>query len=86
MAICLPNEERSMIMRAEKTSGAERLIPALEHVAFVSEPAAIDRFEVRILPNGTIYFKGSRERIAEFLQACAAEGLETHVDHVALCG
>lgn len=70
------------------TAAAEtrRLLPPLVDVPFVAEPPGIDRFEVRILPNGHVYFKGTRERIEEFLRVCAAEGLEVQIDHIALCG
>ncbi len=63
-----------------------RLIPALPGGAFVTEPEEINRFVVRISPDGDISFRGSRERIDVFLRACAEVGLETHVDHIALCG
>lgn len=75
-------QERKVEVKLE----AGRLLPSLTGVPYVEEPPGIDRFEVRILPNGHIYFKGSHERIEEFLQACAAEGLEVTVDHIALCG
>lgn len=67
-------------------NSAQRLIPALPDVPFVRQPDEIDRFEVRILPNGALSFKGSRKRIQEFLDACAAEGVILHVDHISLCG
>jgi hypothetical protein len=63
-----------------------RLLPALEPGDFIDKPEEIDRFMVRIWPDGTLYFKGSRARIEEFLQVCAAEGLDIHVNHIALCG
>jgi len=63
-----------------------RLIPKLPTGAFVSEPEDINRFVVQISPDGHISFRGSRDRIDAFLQACAEVGLEAHVDHIALCG
>jgi len=70
----------------ETASSVTRLIPALPAGDFVNKPEEIDRFFVRLLPDGTIYFKGSRARIEEFLGACAAIGLDIDVDHVSLCG
>ncbi|MGH2517594.1 MAG: hypothetical protein ACRDHP_18240 [Ktedonobacterales bacterium] len=64
----------------------ERLIPALPPGDFVLHPDEIDRFVARLLPDGTIYFKGTRERIDEFLMACADLGLVVHVDYISLCG
>lgn len=68
------------------SNNAERLIPALPAGDFVNKPAEIDRFIVRIQPDGTIYFKSSRERIEEFLRLCADVGIEVQVDHISLCG
>lgn len=65
---------------------AQRLIPALSPGAFVEEPEEIDRFLVRIWPDGTIYFKGNRARVEEFLQGCAQAGLEVRVNYISLCG
>ncbi len=52
----------------------------------MNKPSEIDRFVVRVWPDGKLYFKGSRERIGEFLRLCAEEGLEVQVDHISLCG
>ena len=65
---------------------AKRIIPALEHGDFVEKPEEVDRFIVRIWPDGTLYFKGSRPRIEEFLQRCAEAGMPIDVDHISLCG
>ena len=65
---------------------AQRLIPALPPGDFVDPPEEIDRFLVRIWPDGTLYFKGSRARIEEFLRECAEVGLEVKVNHISLCG
>jgi hypothetical protein len=67
-------------------TGAVRLIPALPPGEFVVEPEEIDRFVVRLLPDGTLYFKGTRERITAFLAACREVGLEVRVAYVSLCG
>lgn len=64
----------------------ERLIPALPAGDFVDELEEIDRFIVRIWPDGTISFKGTRSRIDEFLRLCTEMGLEMCVDHISLCG
>jgi hypothetical protein len=64
--------------------GAARLLPALPAGSFINKPGEIDRFLVRIRPDGTLYFKGSRERIAEFLQLCEAVGVQVHVRHISL--
>lgn len=68
------------------TPHAPRLIPALPDGAFVAKPEEIDRFVVRVLPDGSLYFKGSRSRIDDFIAACNQVGLELHISHVALCG
>jgi hypothetical protein len=65
---------------------AQRLIPALLPGDFVNKPEEIDRFTVRLWPDGTLYFKGTRERIDEFLRLCAEAGIEVSVDHISLCG
>jgi len=65
---------------------ATRLIPALPTSEFVEQPEEIDRLIVRLLPDGTLYFRGLRLRVEEFLEACAAVGLDLQVDHIALCG
>ncbi|HEU4784775.1 MAG TPA: hypothetical protein VFS83_15660 [Ktedonobacterales bacterium] len=73
--------------RGVETGGvAIRLIPALPAGAFVAKPDEIDRFVVRILPDGSLYFKGSRARIDDFIAACNEVGLELHISHIALCG
>ncbi|HTK12127.1 MAG TPA: hypothetical protein VL485_33455 [Ktedonobacteraceae bacterium] len=64
----------------------ERLIPALPPGEFVDKPEEIDRFIIRLSPDGTLFFKGSRARIQEFLQRCAQAELDIQVDHVSLCG
>jgi hypothetical protein len=64
----------------------ERLIAPLPTGDFVHKPDEIDRFLVRVWPDGRIYFKGSRERIDEFLHQCAEAGLSVQVDHISLCG
>ena len=53
---------------------------------FVDEPPTIERFFVRVWPDGTLYFKGPHDRIDEFLAACAAEGITLTIDHISLCG
>jgi hypothetical protein len=65
---------------------AGRLIPMLPEGDFINKPEEIDRFVVQVWPDGTIFFKGGRTRIEEFLRLCAEEGLTIHVDHVSLCG
>jgi hypothetical protein len=70
----------------ETGGGATRLIPALPEGAFVAKPDEIDRFVVRVLPDGSLYFKGSRARIDDFIAACNEVGLELHISHIALCG
>ena len=67
----------------------ERLVAALPKANpedFVNPPEVIDRFLVRIGPDGTLYFKGSRARVDEFVQRCIKSGLNMHVDHLSLCG
>ena len=66
--------------------GAKRLIPALPQGDFVDKPEEIDRFIVRVWPDGTLFFKGNRARIEEFLTLCNEAGLKVQVDHVSLCG
>ncbi|HEY1351784.1 MAG TPA: hypothetical protein VGF67_19355 [Ktedonobacteraceae bacterium] len=66
-----------------------RLLPALpasDADDFVEYPAEIDRFLVRIWPDGTIYFKGKRARIEEFLQHCREKGIVLTIKHISLCG
>lgn len=65
---------------------SQRLLPALPAGEYVHKPQEIDRFVVRVWPDGKLYFKGSRERIDEFLRLCMEEGLEVQVDHISLCG
>lgn len=67
-------------------TGAERLLPALPPGPYVIEPEEIDRFYVRVQEDGTLFFKGSRARIEEFLRVCAECGLELRVGHIAYCG
>ncbi|GLV54408.1 hypothetical protein KDH_12550 [Dictyobacter sp. S3.2.2.5] len=63
-----------------------RLIPPLPQGPFINEPEKIERFMVRIAPDGKIMFKGTRESIEEFLRFCHEQGLLVHVDHISLCG
>lgn len=69
-----------------QTPFPERLVPALPAGDFVNKPEEIDRFIVRVWPDGTISFKGTRPRIDEFLRLCSEAGLELCVDHISLCG
>lgn len=66
--------------------GAARLLAPLPPGPLVAQVAEIDRFYVRIEDDGSLFFKGSRERIEEFLEACADAGLELRVGHIAYCG
>lgn len=68
------------------SSNNERLIPALPEGDFVDKPDEVDRFIVRVWPDGTLYFKSTRPRINEFLQYCKEAGLSVQVDHISLCG
>lgn len=68
------------------TTGAERLLPALPSVTFVEEPPAIDRFELRLSPDGSLYLKSTRERIDEFVRRCAEVGLDVQIHYISLCG
>jgi len=63
-----------------------RLIAPLPAGDFINKPEELDRFTIRVLPDGTIAFKGSRARIDEFLQRCADVGLVIQVDYISLCG
>lgn len=65
---------------------AERLLPALPEGDFVNKPEEIDRFIVHVWPDGRISFKGTRERIEEFLRLCSEDGIEVNVDYISLCG
>jgi hypothetical protein len=66
---------------------SERLaIMPLSDDAYINAPEEIDRFLVRVWPDGTLYFKGSRRRIEEFLRLCEEMGIPLSVDHIALCG
>lgn len=67
-------------------NNAERLVPALPAGDFVDAPEEIDRFIIRLWPDGTLFFKGNRARIDEFLQLCKEAGLSVDVDHISLCG
>jgi hypothetical protein len=67
-------------------TSSRRLVPALPEGDFVDKPEEIDRFIVRLWPDGTLFFKGNRARIDEFLALCAEAGLELEVDHISLCG
>ncbi len=70
----------------KKTDGATRLLPPLPAGPLVAQVEEIDRFYVRIEEDGSLFFKGSRERIEAFLKACAEVGLELRVGHIAYCG
>jgi hypothetical protein len=63
-----------------------RLIPELPTGEFVNAPEEIDRFILRLWPDGTIQFKGPQQRVEEFLQRCNEAGLHISVDHVSKCG
>jgi hypothetical protein len=67
-------------------NSSQRLLSPLPESNFVDRPEEIDRFIVRIWPDGTLYFKGNRTRIDEFLSRCAEAGLDVQVDHISLCG
>jgi hypothetical protein len=71
---------------ADGPAQVTRLLAALPAGEFVGKPPEVDRFMVRVWPDGTVYFKGSRERIDEFLRACAAQGVQLNIDHISLCG
>jgi len=81
-----PTPAPPMALAQPEASTALRLIPPLPKGPFVAEPEEIDRFVVRVLPDGSLYFKGSRERIDTFLATCAKLGLEVRVNSIALCG
>ncbi|HEY1388507.1 MAG TPA: hypothetical protein VGF38_08180 [Ktedonobacterales bacterium] len=72
--------------RNDKGVMTTRLIPALPAEDYVDHPEELDRFFVRVLPDGTITFRGSKERIAEFLERCAAAGIPITVAHINQCG
>lgn len=63
-----------------------RLLTELPEGEFIDKPEEIDRFLVRLWPDGRLYFKGSRGRIDEFLRLCAEAGLEVQVEQCSLCG
>ena len=63
-----------------------RLIAALPEEEFVDKPEEIDRFIVRLWPDGSLYFKGPRARIDEFVLLCREMGLDVQVDYLSLCG
>ena len=67
-------------------NNAQRLIPALPEGEFVDKPEEIDRFIIRLWPDGTLFFKGNRARIDEFLKLCEEAGLAVDIDHISLCG
>jgi hypothetical protein len=73
-------------MQEESRMSEGRLLPELPAGEFIDRPEVIDRFVIQILPEGVLTFMGTRERIAEFLQICAEEGLELRVEYVTLCG
>ena len=70
----------------ESLSFAPRLIPALSDGDYIDKPEEIDRFLVRLWADGSLSFKGSREKIDEFLRLCDESGIEIQVDHISLCG
>lgn len=70
----------------EKPSALSRYLTVMPEATYIDKPTEIDRFIVRVWPDGKLYFKGSRERIEEFLGLCAEMGLEVQVDHISLCG
>lgn len=86
----MPNEPKQHIVldgAIEATEqAAHRLLPALPAGKFINKPPEIDRFLVRIWPDGTLYFKGSRERVVEFLHTCNLMGIRVRVNHISLCG
>ena len=67
-------------------SEKQPLILALPVADILNEPAELDRLCIQLLPDGTLRFKGTRARVLEFLDACAAAGLELRVDHISRCG
>lgn len=70
----------------KRQSFAPRLLPALPAGEYIHKPEEIDRFLVHLWPDGHLSFKGSREKIDEFLRLCAEMGIELQVDHISLCG
>lgn len=62
------------------------LVPALPDGPFVHEPEAIERLEVCILPDGSLFARGTREHLEAFAQACEAEGICLHIAHASMCG
>lgn len=62
------------------------LLPPLPDGPFVCEPEEIERLEVSLLPDGTLFARGTRARLEAFTQACAEEGVQLIVDHAAMCG
>jgi len=75
-----------MQMMQKPPNEAQRLLPALPPGDFVDKPEEIDRFVVRVWPDGSLYFKGTRARIEEFLRLCTEAGIEVQVDYISLCG
>jgi hypothetical protein len=70
----------------QNQSANQSLLPDLPSNELVQQPPEIDRFLVRLWPDGRLYFKGPRERIDEFLVLCKQAGLHVQVDHISLCG
>lgn len=79
-------DDDNMYALSAKENGSQRLILELPEGDFIDKPEEIDRFIVQIWPDGTLFFKGSRVRIDEFLTLCAEAGLSVQVDHISLCG
>lgn len=73
-------------MTQSSPDNSRRIIAELSPGDFVKKPEEIDRLVVRLWPDGTIYFKGTRTRIDEFLRLCAEVGIDISVDYISLCG
>ncbi len=67
-------------------SAIPRLVAPLPGVAYVEEPAVIDRLLVRLTPDGELYVRGTRPRIEQFVRECAAVGVYITISYLALCG
>lgn len=62
------------------------LLPALPDGPFVIKPKEVERLEVSIMPDGAFFVRGTRERLAAFVEACEAEGVKLIIDHASMCG